>query len=141
MESMKHLEPQISLLIECVLRHLDNFAESSQAIDLGYWIQLFAFDVVGAVSFGKSFDFVSSGSDNGMFIRLERAMLSVGWVMHAEWFFWLHQNVIMPCESALGLSRFPHFFLGAKSPVGASLISDTHHISGGSQDTRIIANY
>ncbi|KAI3336999.1 cytochrome P450 family protein [Xylariaceae sp. AK1471] len=96
MESMKHLEPQISLLLESLLRQLDNFAESSQAIDLGYWVQLFAFDVVGAVSFGKSFDFVSSGSDNDIFIRLERTLQSIGWVIHSEWFFWLHQKVIMP---------------------------------------------
>ncbi|KAI8634708.1 cytochrome P450 family protein [Xylariaceae sp. FL1651] len=96
MESMKHLEPQIDPLIKIFLGKLDDFVAESEVIDLGYWLQLFAFDVIGAVSFGKPFGFVSSGSDNGLFSRLERAQESVAWLMHARWFFWFHQKLVMP---------------------------------------------
>ncbi|KAI1809550.1 cytochrome P450 family protein [Poronia punctata] len=96
MESMRRLEPHMDELLDMMLRRFDEAAMSRQAIDLGYWIQLFAFDVIGAVSFGRHFGFVASGTDRGIFARLERALNSSAWVVHVRWFFWLHQEVIMP---------------------------------------------
>ncbi|KAI1346127.1 cytochrome P450 family protein [Xylaria sp. FL0043] len=96
MESTKRFETDIDGLLDTLLHKLDSFAESSQTVDLGFWVQLYAFDVVGLVSFSKPFGFVSSGSDNALFERLQRAMDCFGWVMHAHWFLKLHQNFIMP---------------------------------------------
>lgn len=96
MQSAVQLEPEVDSLIKTLLGKLDDFAASSQVIDLGYWLQLFAFDVIGAVSFSKPYGFVSSGSDDGIFARLERTMHSAAWLMHAGWLFRLHQNIIMP---------------------------------------------
>ncbi|KAI1296154.1 cytochrome P450 [Xylaria venustula] len=96
MASTKKLEPQLDELVSNLLRKLDVLAAEPQAIDLGYWLQLFAFDVIGAVSFSKPFGFVSAGSDDGLFDRLERTMRSAAWLMHAGWFFRLHQKFILP---------------------------------------------
>ncbi|KAI1420446.1 cytochrome P450 [Xylaria sp. FL1777] len=96
MASSKRLEPQIDELISSLLRKLDILAAEPQPIDLGYWLQLFAFDVIGAVSFTKPFGFISAGSDKGLFDRLERTMRSAAWLMHAGWFFRLHQRFILP---------------------------------------------
>ncbi|KAJ8127654.1 hypothetical protein O1611_g5983 [Lasiodiplodia mahajangana] len=101
MESTMRLEPQIDELIATLLKKFDDVAFSRQTIDLGYWLQLFAFDVIGAVSFSKPYGFVSSGSDSlgadkNFFARIARSFHSLAWTMHAEWIFKLHQNVIMP---------------------------------------------
>ncbi|KAI0432393.1 cytochrome P450 family protein [Xylaria sp. FL1042] len=96
MESTKRFEPEIDVLLDTLLHKLDDFAKTSQIVDLGFWVQLYAFDVIGLVSFSKPFGFVSSGSDKALFERLQRAMDSVAWLMHAHWFFKLHQKFIMP---------------------------------------------
>ncbi|KAJ8107317.1 hypothetical protein ONZ43_g6772 [Nemania bipapillata] len=95
------LEPQIDELITTLLKRLDDVAFSRQTIDLSYWLQLFAFDVIGAISFSKPYGFVSSGSDSlgseeNFFPRLARSLHGAAWIMHAGWFFKLHQTVIMP---------------------------------------------
>jgi len=99
MESMKRLEPYVNELIELMFRRFDGLLQANRGVvDLGYWIQLYAFDVIGAVSFGKSFGFVENGTDEGMFVRLENALHSAAWIMHAGWVVWLHQKFIMPGE-------------------------------------------
>ncbi|KAJ2974229.1 hypothetical protein NUW58_g8725 [Xylaria curta] len=101
MESTMHLEPQVDELISQLLRKFDDMAFSRQTVDLGYWLQLFAFDVVGAVSFSKPYGFVSTGadsfgSDKNFFARLASSLHSAAWLMHAGWLFKLHQKFVMP---------------------------------------------
>ncbi|KAJ2987475.1 hypothetical protein NUW58_g4482 [Xylaria curta] len=119
MDSTKRFEPQIDVLLDTLLRQLDGFAKTSQVFDLGFWIQLYAFDVIGTVSFSKPFGFVSSGSDNAIFERIQKAMDSAAWLMHARWFFKLHQNVIMPVfGNWLALNdRHGYFFQFSKNEV------------------------
>ncbi|KAI0457605.1 cytochrome P450 [Xylaria acuta] len=106
MESTLRLEPQIDELFTLLLNTLDAVTISKQTIDIGYWLQLFAFDVVGAVSFSKPYGFVSSGSDSygsdkNFFARLASSLHSATWLMHAGWLFQLHQKFIMPLVSNL----------------------------------------
>lgn len=101
MESTMRLEQQVDEMIAPFLRKFDDTAFSKTIIDLGYWLQLFAFDVIGAVSFSKEYGFLSSGADSlgtgeRIFPKLADALNSASWLMHASWFFWLHQKYIMP---------------------------------------------
>ncbi|KAI1738863.1 cytochrome P450 [Xylaria scruposa] len=101
MESTLRLEAQLNELITPFLSKLDAVAFSKQIIDIGYWLQLFAFDVIGAVSFSKPYGFVSSGSDSygsdsNFFSRIASSLASAGWLMHAEGLFKLHQKFVMP---------------------------------------------
>ncbi|KAF2967893.1 hypothetical protein GQX73_g5705 [Xylaria multiplex] len=81
MDSSMKLEPQINELVNLLLRRLDVIASTKDTIDFGYWLQLFAFDVIGAVSFSKPYGFISSGSDSlgpdeKFFARLARSLHS-----------------------------------------------------------------
>ncbi|KAI0421147.1 cytochrome P450 [Xylaria grammica] len=101
MESTMNLESQVDELVIPLLKKLDDVAFSKHIIDLGYLLQLFAFDVIGAISFSKPYGFVSSGSDSfgsdeKFFARLARSLNSAAWLMHAGWFFRLHQKLVMP---------------------------------------------
>ncbi|KAI0803957.1 cytochrome P450 [Xylaria sp. FL0064] len=101
MESTLQLERQVDELIAPLLKRFDDMAFSKQTIDLGYWLQLFAFDVIGAVSFSKPYGFVSSGSDSigsdgSLFSRLASSLNSGAWLMHVGWLFRFHQKVILP---------------------------------------------
>ncbi|KAL7805262.1 cytochrome P450 [Trichoderma aethiopicum] len=119
MESVVHLEPQVDRLLGDLLVKFDAFTLSPNPIDLGNWFQLFAFDVIGAVSFSKPFGFVAQGTDQGMFGRIERAFSSTGWLMYAPWVFRFHQRFILPyIENFLAANdRNGYFFDFAKSEV------------------------
>ncbi|KAJ5613839.1 cytochrome P450 [Penicillium herquei] len=92
MDSTVYLEPKFD---EILLQTLDQLARTSGFTDLGTWVQLFAFDVIGAISFSKPFGYVAAGTDNGLFMRLQRAFASLSWLRYVRWFYSLHQ-ALMP---------------------------------------------
>ncbi|KAJ6031554.1 cytochrome P450 [Penicillium herquei] len=63
MDSTVYLEPKVD---EILLQTLDRLAKTSGFTYLGAWTQLFAFDVIGAVSFSKPFGYVAAGTDDGL---------------------------------------------------------------------------
>ncbi|RAL02329.1 cytochrome P450 [Aspergillus ibericus CBS 121593] len=90
MNSMVHLEPNVNPVIRSMMRKLDGL---SGVIDLGAFLQLFAFDIIGAVSFSRPFGYVDAGDDQGVFARIRRSFLSMSWLMAVRWFYDLHQKL------------------------------------------------
>ncbi|KAK5077069.1 hypothetical protein LTR64_005451 [Lithohypha guttulata] len=45
------------------MQRLDSFASQNQVVDLGPWLQYYAFDVVGMFTFDKKFGFLEQGKD------------------------------------------------------------------------------
>ena len=45
-----------------------------QTINMGLFVQLFAFDVIGEAIISKGFGFMDAGSDNGFFAQIESMM-------------------------------------------------------------------
>ncbi|KAI1079575.1 cytochrome P450 [Whalleya microplaca] len=92
MDSMVYLEPHVDSVINTLV---DRLVESTDPlVDLGHWLQLFAFDVIGAISFSRPFGYVEVGDDGGIFLRIQKAFTSIGWITHATWLFWLHQTLM-----------------------------------------------
>lgn len=54
---------------------LDEFAVSGQVIDLGLWLQMYAFDVVGELFYGKQFGFLKNSHDYENYIDSLDALL------------------------------------------------------------------
>lgn len=119
MDSVVHLERQVTHLIDDLLIKFDAFAASSRSIDIGNWFQLFAFDVIGAVSFTKPFGFVAQANDDGTFTRIERSLANTAWLMHVPWIFNFHQKYILPVFGNFlrANDRNDFFFNFAKSEV------------------------
>lgn len=55
-------------MLECIHSQLDErFAGTEQIFDMGNWLQYFAFDVMGSITFSKRYGFLDQGRDvNGM---------------------------------------------------------------------------
>ncbi|OJJ67368.1 hypothetical protein ASPBRDRAFT_58930 [Aspergillus brasiliensis CBS 101740] len=90
MDSMVYLEPNVSSILESMVQKLDTL---SGVVDLGAFLQLFAFDVIGAVSFSRPFGYVIAGDDDGVFARLKQSLRSMSWLMSVPWFYDLHQKL------------------------------------------------
>jgi hypothetical protein len=51
------------------MTRLDGFAASGKKMDLGIWLQMYAFDVVGELFFGCQFGFLENSHDYGNYIQ------------------------------------------------------------------------
>lgn len=65
-------EEAIDSCIKLFMARLDEFASKGQPVDLGAWMQYFAFDVVGEVTFASKLGFLEQGQDvDGMMKAIE----------------------------------------------------------------------
>lgn len=61
-------EPFVNQVLEVLFKQLDQrFVHPQQIFDLSHWLQYFAFDVMGTLTFSKSYGLLEQGRDvNGM---------------------------------------------------------------------------
>ncbi|KAK7702725.1 hypothetical protein SLS57_011224 [Botryosphaeria dothidea] len=89
---MKSLEPYVDATINVFLEKLE--AAGSKAVELSYLVHLFAFDVIGEVSFAKRFGYVDAGSDFGLFTKIANTVKSGVWVGEIPWIYYIHQRLM-----------------------------------------------
>ncbi|KAL4813267.1 cytochrome P450 [Aspergillus spinulosporus] len=63
MTSLLELEPAVDSCTTLFLSRLREFADRKRAVDLGTWLQYYAFDVVGEFTFAKKLGFLEEGRD------------------------------------------------------------------------------
>ncbi|KAL1888261.1 hypothetical protein Sste5346_009653 [Sporothrix stenoceras] len=61
MTNLVSFEPYVDTTIAALLRQLE--ARAGQTVDLGAWLQFFAFDVMGEITFSRRFGFLDTGAD------------------------------------------------------------------------------
>lgn len=69
-------EEAIDSCINLFMSRLDEFASQSKAVDLGAWLQYFAFDVVGEFTFASKLGFLEQGQDVDGMMKAIEGMLS-----------------------------------------------------------------
>lgn len=55
MTSLVHYEPFVDHCADLFVERLNDFAKNGDILDLGYWFQCYAFDVIGNITFGERF--------------------------------------------------------------------------------------
>ncbi|KAI1924231.1 hypothetical protein LOZ65_003126 [Ophidiomyces ophidiicola] len=88
LSNMKKLEPYVNNTVKLFLSNV--FKADKRSINLSLWIQLFAFDVIGEVTFSKPFGFLKSGTDNGTFQQIDNTLACAAWVGYMPWLYWLN---------------------------------------------------
>lgn len=64
MTSMVSYEPMVDSTITCFFEQLDRrFVQTQQTCPLDLWLQMFAFDVIGSITFSKRLGFLEQGRD------------------------------------------------------------------------------
>lgn len=59
------MEPYVDGAIEEMCTRMGGFADKPIAVNMAFWMQAYAFDVVGELAFGRAFGFLTSGQDVG----------------------------------------------------------------------------
>ncbi len=75
-----------------------------QNVDMGLFVQLFAFDVIGEVTFSNRFGFMDAGSDNGFFSQIETVNRSGAWLGQVPTLYWIHDFVSPIIGNHLGVT-------------------------------------
>ena len=91
MDSLKQLEPYVDDAVRVFLGHMQDMKD--QSIDMGNWLQLFAFDVIGEVTFSQSFGFMKNGQDDGTFKSIKDAVHSGSWLGQVPQIFRIHDRL------------------------------------------------
>lgn len=61
-------EQQMDENVNMLINRLDGFVERGEEVDLGLWLEMYAYDNIGSVFFGKPFGFLETSSDHGGYI-------------------------------------------------------------------------
>lgn len=64
LKNEKKMDENVQLLLD----RLDGFVERKEEVDLGLWLEMYAYDNIGSVFFGKPFGFLETSSDYGGYI-------------------------------------------------------------------------
>ncbi|KAH0565669.1 hypothetical protein GP486_000943 [Trichoglossum hirsutum] len=102
MTSMVDFEPYIDNTIKSFMQQMRD--RVGQSVDLGKWLQLLAFDVIGEITFSKPFGFVQEGNDDGSFKSLDNAFAFGVWIAQVPWLFWIIFNLKCLIWSSQGVS-------------------------------------
>ncbi|KAL5432978.1 hypothetical protein PMIN06_011830 [Paraphaeosphaeria minitans] len=76
MSALLSYEAYVDDCADVFVRRLKEMAAGGGAVDMGHWFQCYAFDVIGAITYGKRFGFLDEGRDlGGTMGALDRSML------------------------------------------------------------------
>lgn len=78
MTSLLAKEDAVDSCTQMFMEKLGSFADQRKSLDLGAWLQYYAFDVVGEFSFAKKLGFLEKGEDvDGMMEAIEGMLVSI----------------------------------------------------------------
>ncbi|KAI0537722.1 cytochrome P450 [Xylaria digitata] len=63
MTSLVSYEPYVDQCSDIFSRRLAEMSEAGTAVDMGHWMQCYAFDVIGQITYGKRIGFLDRGDD------------------------------------------------------------------------------
>ncbi|KXH47883.1 hypothetical protein CNYM01_01401 [Colletotrichum nymphaeae SA-01] len=86
MSTLTEFEPFVDSTIDKLLEKLDEFADAGRELDLATWLQYYAFDVIGELTFGKPLGFLDHGQDVGdVMLSLEKMVDYAGMIGQIPW--------------------------------------------------------
>ena len=66
------MEPAVDSCVRLLMSRLSDLVDKCDSINLGEWLEFYAFDVIGEITFSKKMGFLEQGKDvDGMIGRIE----------------------------------------------------------------------
>lgn len=75
LSSLLDMEPAIDSCTNLLMKKLDHYADSNTSVDLAKWMQYYAFDVIGEISFADKLGFLEQGQDVDNMIHIIETIL------------------------------------------------------------------
>lgn len=101
-------ETSVDQVLDVMFQQLDQrYVDSHKTFDLGNWLQYFAFDVMGTLTFSKRYGFLEQGQDvDGMLETIWNYMVDAAPFTQIPWFdeLWRKNRVIAMLKGSTGFS-------------------------------------
>ncbi|KAL8724679.1 MAG: hypothetical protein Q9166_007813 [cf. Caloplaca sp. 2 TL-2023] len=101
-------ENLVNQVLQVLFHQLDRrFVESHTTFDLGNWLQYFAFDVMGTLTFSRRYGFLENGQDvNGMLETIWNFMVDAAAFTQIPWFddLWRKNRFVAMLKVSTGFS-------------------------------------
>ena len=98
----------VNQILEILFDQLDQrYASSHENFDLGQWLQYFAFEVMGTLTFSKRYGFLEQGEDvNGMLETIWSYMTDAAPFTQIPWLdeLWRKNRVVAKLKGSTGIS-------------------------------------
>ncbi|KAF2635347.1 cytochrome P450 [Massarina eburnea CBS 473.64] len=62
-------EKELDAALDLFVKRCGEFADKDQAFDFGCWLEMYAFDNIGAIFFGEQFGFLEKSEDHGGYMK------------------------------------------------------------------------
>lgn len=86
MSSLLHYETYAEAVQDVFRQRLVEMSQRAQHVDMHHWLQCYAFDVIGNITYGRRFGFLDEGKDvNGCMASLESSMVYSSLVGVYDW--------------------------------------------------------
>ncbi|CAG7921611.1 unnamed protein product [Penicillium olsonii] len=113
MTSLVSYEPSVDNCIEIFKQRLLEFSEQGSTIDMAHWMQCYAFDVIGEITFGKRFSFLEAGNDvGGVMKSLDKGLTVSSYLGLYSWlypcFLWFSNRFLASSQSYATQFTFKH---------------------------------
>lgn len=63
LSALQHFEPQVDACTNLFIRTMEEYAMDQKVVDLGEWLQWYAFDAICAITFNRRFGFMDERKD------------------------------------------------------------------------------
>ncbi|KAK4646039.1 hypothetical protein QC761_206840 [Podospora bellae-mahoneyi] len=120
MSNLVEFEPHVDTTIRFFLTKLDEIsAKDGQTVDLGTWLQWFAFDVMGEITFSKRLGFLDEAKDvDGIMGSIQKVFKYASWVGQIPWL-----------DNLLAKNPLARFLPEGSSPIVAFALARAHERS------------
>ncbi|KAJ5230362.1 hypothetical protein N7489_011070 [Penicillium chrysogenum] len=86
MSTLTEFEPFVDRTIHTLFGKLDEFVAEAKVCDIAAWLQYYAFDVIGELTFSKPLGFLEKGNDvDGIIVALEHMLDYSGKIGQMPW--------------------------------------------------------
>ncbi|KAL1599628.1 hypothetical protein SLS60_007431 [Paraconiothyrium brasiliense] len=89
MDTLRDLEPYVDYCLGLLVEQLDR--RVGDRVDMGKWVHLFSFDVIGEITWSANFGFITAGVDDGTFETIRNMGRSGSWLGHVPYVFHIHE--------------------------------------------------
>ncbi|KAF9238714.1 hypothetical protein LCP9604111_9356 [Penicillium roqueforti] len=131
MSTLTEFEPFVDKIIHTLFGRLDEFVAEAKVCDIAAWLQYYAFDVIGELTFSKPLGFLEKGNDvDGIIVALEHTLDYVGKIGQMPWLDYLF--IKNPLRSFLtggstgAVARFARARLDERLKQKSTPVAKTH---------------
>ncbi|KAL5514428.1 hypothetical protein ACEPAG_2516 [Sanghuangporus baumii] len=83
--SVRDMQSTITRRVLQLTEELEKRAATKQTVNITEWMSFFAFDFMGDMAFGGSFELMRDGDTRGLWRMMDERVQSMAWQMHIPW--------------------------------------------------------